>query len=114
MLAVSGIYGVLSYTVAQRTAELGIRLAIGASARQLAVLVVSHGSRIAVLGVGAGVIGSLLLGGMLSSLLYGITPADPLVLTGVAVSVFVIATAAAVVPAIRAARLDPVSAIRAG
>jgi ABC-type antimicrobial peptide transport system permease subunit len=112
LLAMCGVYGVLSYAVAERTTEIGIRLAMGASRQQVLGFIVLKGARIAALGVGIGVVASFLSTRMLAGLLYGVQPADPVILSGVALTLLLVATAATAVPAFRASRLDPLTAIR--
>jgi putative ABC transport system permease protein len=112
VLAAIGLYGVLAYTVVQRTQELGIRIALGAVPRDVFALVVRQGLTVAGIGVGLGVVLALAAGKVLSSLLYGVSPRDPVVL---AVATAVLLAAAAVaswLPARRAARVDPVVALR--
>ena len=111
LLAVFGMYGVISYAVAQRTAELGIRVAMGASTRQLLMLVLREAAGVAVAGIALGCIAALALTRVLSSALHGVRATDPLTLTCVAVALLAVAITAAIAPARRAARLDPVQAI---
>ncbi len=110
-LAAVGIYGVLAYTVAQRTRELGIRVAVGSTPRQLFALVVSQGLRVIGLGLVAGILGSLALVRLIQSLLYGVQPTDPLVLTTVATLLAGVGVTACLLPARRATRIDPVVAL---
>jgi len=110
-LAAVGIYGVLAYTVTQRTRELGIRVAVGSTPRQLFALVVSQGLRVIGLGLVAGILGSLALVRLIQSLLYGVQPTDPLVLTTVATLLAVVGVTACLLPARRATRIDPVVAL---
>jgi putative ABC transport system permease protein len=112
ILGAVGVYGVISYSVAQRTREIGIRVALGAKRKQVLLLVVGHGARLAVVGVGIGLIGALLLTRLMASLLYGVAPADPLTYAGVAVLLVIVAVAASYIPARRAMRVDPVVALR--
>jgi len=112
-LAALGLYGVLAYTVAQRTQELGVRIALGAVPRQVFALVIGQGLRVAALGVGLGAVLALAAGKVLASLLYGVSPYDPLVLAGAAAVLLSAATVASWVPARRATRVDPVEALRA-
>jgi putative ABC transport system permease protein len=111
LLAAIGIYGVLSYAVAQRTQEIGIRIALGARAAQVLALVVGQGMALTlgaiVLGLGA----AAALGGLMRSLLFGVTPADPSTLAVAAVVLAVVALVACWLPARRATRVDPVSAL---
>jgi putative ABC transport system permease protein len=112
LLALFGMYGVLSYAVAQRTPELGIRLAVGASSNQLLGLVLAQGARVALIGIAAGIVAALALSRVLTGLLYDVRPADPVTFVGVAVALMFVALLAALLPALRAARLDPLTAIR--
>jgi putative ABC transport system permease protein len=111
LLAAIGIYGVLSYAVAQRTQEIGIRIALGARAAQVLALVVGQGMALTlgaiVLGLGA----AAASGGLMRSLLFGVTPADPSTLAVAAVVLAVVALVACWLPARRATRVDPVSAL---
>jgi putative ABC transport system permease protein len=113
-LAVVGIYGLVAYTVAQRTQELGIRIALGAQRRNILSLVVREAALLAVAGVGVGLVAALWATRMLGSLLYGVGPTDPLTYVAVAALLGGIALAASYVPARRAARVDPMVALRAG
>ena len=112
VLAAVGLYGVLSYTVAQRSHEIGIRMAMGARRGNVLGLMVGQGVKIAALGAGIGAVAALAGGRVLSSLLYGVSPRDPLVLLGAAVIPLVVAAIASYVPARRAAKVDPVVALR--
>jgi ABC-type antimicrobial peptide transport system permease subunit len=108
-----GIYGVLSYVASQRTAEMGVRLALGADAATVRRMIVSQGMMLAVIGVVVGLAGALALGGVMSSLVYGVSPADPITLVGVSVVFLAVAAGASLVPAARAARTPPAVALRA-
>lgn len=111
-LAAIGLYGVLSYAVAQRTRELGIRLAIGAQKRDLFRLVIGGGMKLAGIGIAIGVVAAFALTRVLTSLLYGIAPSDPLTFAGVIVLLGAVALLANYIPARRAARVDPMVALR--
>src|SRR6185437_11856829 len=113
LLALVGVYGVIDYSVAQRTREMGIRMALGAPASSLVSLVVRHGLRIAIAGVAAGLAAALLLGRFVSGLLYGIGAADPPTLGVSAIVIGVVAIAATMLPALRATRVDPAVTLRA-
>jgi putative ABC transport system permease protein len=113
-LAVVGIYGLVAYTVAQRTQELGIRIALGAQQRNILALVVLEGALLAAVGVGIGLVVTLWATRMLGSLLYGVGAADPPTYIAVAALLGGVAIAASYVPARRAARVDPMIALRAG
>jgi predicted permease len=113
LLCIAGIYGVMSYFVAQRTRDIGIRMALGASPRNVLGFVLRSALFIAALGVAAGLAGSLAAGGVLRSLLFGVRPTDPATLGVSALVLFGTAAAAAWVPARRAARVDPATTLRA-
>jgi putative ABC transport system permease protein len=113
ILATVGIYGVISYGVAQRTRELGVRMALGASRRQVVGLVVRDGIRLTLLGVIIGLGGALALTGILSKLLYQVGATDPVTFVGVPVLLGLVAVGACWLPAQRAARVDPLVAMRA-
>jgi putative ABC transport system permease protein len=112
LLGFVGIYGVTSYAVAQRTHEIGIRIAIGAQTRAVHRLVIGQGITLAMVGVSAGLIGAFALTRVLAGLLFGVTATDPLTFTGVAVILLVIALIACWIPSRRAASVDPMIALR--
>jgi putative ABC transport system permease protein len=112
LLAALGIYGVLTYVAAQRTHELGVRLALGAERRDLLRLIVSQGLKLTGLGLGLGLAIALGLGRLLQSLLYDMSPADPLTLAMVLLVLGLVAFLACYLPARRAARVDPMTALR--
>lgn len=107
-----GIYGVLAYSVERRTREIGIRMAVGAQPSEVFRLVVGQGLRLVTVGVALGILLALALTRYLGTLLYGVTPADPLTYVCTAVFVIVVALAACYVPARRATRVDPIVALR--
>jgi putative ABC transport system permease protein len=111
-LASAGIFGVLAYTVAQRTNEIGIRLALGASAGAIVRLVVGHGLALAVIGVAAGVAGAYAVASVLAGLLYEVNPRDPAVFIVTPLLVLAVAVLASWAPTSRALRVDPASALR--
>lgn len=113
LLGAVGVYGVLSYAMSQRTHEMGVRMTLGAQREQLMKMVVGRGVRIAVLGVLVGVGGALLAGKALASLVYGVSPYDPLNLVIVGAMLVVVAALASLVPAYRVSRVDPMVALRA-
>jgi putative ABC transport system permease protein len=112
-LVAVGLYGVMAYSVALRTREMGVRLALGASPRALFKLVLQQGFSLAVAGVGIGLVAALSLTRLLKSLLFGVTPTDPLTMALIAIGVGAIALLACFIPARRATKVDPVVALRA-
>jgi putative ABC transport system permease protein len=112
VLGVVGIYGVISFFVGQRTREIGIRMALGAQRRDVLKMVVKEGLSLTLTGVVIGLIAALGLTRLLGSLLYGVSPTDPLALGSVAVLFALVALAACYIPARRAVRVDPVVALR--
>jgi len=112
VLASLGIYGVIAYTVTQRTRELGIRMALGARQADVFGLMVGQGMRMTLLGVGLGLVLALGLGRLLSALLYGVKAHDPLTFAGVAVLLAGVALVASWLPARRAAKVDPALTLR--
>jgi len=112
ILATVGIYGVMSYTVAQGTREIGIRMAIGARPMDVMKLVLGAGMRQVLLGAGIGIAGALLLTRFLASLLYGVTAYDPVTFAAVLIMLAGVALAACYIPARRAMRVDPMIALR--
>jgi ABC-type antimicrobial peptide transport system permease subunit len=111
-LALIGAYGVTSYLVAQRTREIGIRIALGAEPGRVARSVVRDGVRLAGVGVAIGVVIALSVTGLVSGLLYGVSPRDPVTLASVAVLLLAVSALANYMPARRAARVDPLAALR--
>jgi hypothetical protein len=112
VLAAVGIYGVLSYAVTQRTREIGIRMSLGASRGRVLGEVMREGMRLAAIGFVAGMAGALAAGRVLASFLHEVTPADPMILGLTAGLLAVVALVACYLPARRAARLDPMAALR--
>jgi predicted permease len=112
VLAVAGLYGVMSYTVAQRTREMGIRSALGSTSGRTLRLVAEQGMRIVGLGLVLGVLGGALVTRALESLLYGVSRADPITWVGATAALAIAGLVASLVPATRATLVDPVTAIR--
>jgi len=112
ILAAMGIYGVMSYGVARRTRELGIRMALGAQRAEITRMILSQGTVLTCIGLGAGIVAALGLTRLMSSLLYGIGATDPLAYIGGAIFLAVVALAACYIPARRATRVDPMVALR--
>lgn len=112
MLTLIGIYGVISYPVAQRTHEMGIRMALGAQPGNVLCLVLNQGVRLALVSAAISVFGSVLLMRLLESRTYDIHPGDPATLIGAAVGMLLVAAGASYVPARRATRVDPMVALR--
>jgi putative ABC transport system permease protein len=112
LLAAVGIYGVMAFAVAQRTQEIGLRLALGAGRGRVMTMVLSEGALLASMGLGIGVLGAWLVGRVLKNLLYGVAAMDFGVFAGVALTLLTAAVAASYVPARRAARVDPIVALR--
>jgi putative ABC transport system permease protein len=112
LLAAIGIYGVVAYSVAQRTQEIGIRMALGATQRSVLGDVIARGSRLAIAGIAFGLAGAFALTRVLERMLFGVTPSDAVTFTVTALVLGAVAVAASFLPAWRAARIDPVTALR--
>ncbi len=112
LLTSAGLYAVMSYTVAQRTREIGVRMALGASRRQVLGIIAMQAGRMALAGIAAGLAGALALMRSMSSLLFGVSAADPIVYVAVSVLLAAVALVAAAIPASRATRIDPLDALR--
>ncbi len=111
-LAAIGVYGVLSFSVSQRTQEMGVRIALGASRQDVLRLVVRQGFLLAVIGIVCGLAGAFGVTRVIRTLLYNVTPTDPLSFAGVALFLTLIAVVASYIPARRATTVDPIVALR--
>ena len=112
LLTVAGLYGLMSYLVAQRTREIGIRMALGSTPGRTRALVIGQGGRLVGVGLVAGLVLAVWLTRLLSGLLYGVSPLDPATWIGAVAVLAVTAGAALILPARRATRIDPLRAIR--
>lgn len=112
LLASVGLFGVLSYIVAQRTPEIGVRLALGAQRGELLLLTLVDGLKPPGAGLVLGLLGAMAAARMIRSLLYGVQPLDASVFVAVAISLLAVATTACLLPAWRASRVDPITALR--
>jgi predicted permease len=111
-LALIGIYGVMSWSVAQRTREIGIRMALGASSEEVVGEILGRGIKLSTAGLAIGLVCAFALRGVLASLVFDVSPSDPLIYAGVAALMFAVALAACYIPARRASRVDPMIALR--
>jgi ABC-type antimicrobial peptide transport system permease subunit len=114
LLSVVGIYGVVSYVVTQRRAEIGVRVALGARGAQVSGMIVMQSLRLSAIGIAIGLVGALGTTRLLRTLLFDVSPTDPLVLGAVCVVLLLLSALASYAPARRAARVDPVESLRAG
>jgi len=112
LLGAIGIYGVVAYSVSQRTRELGIRTALGAIERHITWMVLREGLELSIIGVVIGVCGAIVAGRALQALVFGVQTTDPIILSAVAACALLVAVAASYGPARRAARIDPLTALR--
>jgi len=113
LLSAAALYAVTAHAVAQRTPEFGVRVALGANRHAIMWLVLGRGLKQLAAGIGFGLAGAFVLGDILSGMLVGVSPADPLTLVAVTLALTVVSLAACLRPALRAARIDPVIALRA-
>jgi putative ABC transport system permease protein len=111
-LAALGIYGVICFMVSERTHEIGIRIALGATTRNILCTVLNQGSRLAISGTAVGLVCALIVSHLMAGLLYGVKPTDPLTFLGLAMLLMVVGLLACYIPARRAVRVDPMIALR--
>jgi ABC-type antimicrobial peptide transport system permease subunit len=112
LMAAVGIYGLIQYSIATRTQEIGIRMAIGAQAGEIFRMILGEGLKLSLTGLMIGLLGALWLGQAGSSLLFGVTPTDPLTLLAVSLLLIAVAVAACYFPARRAMKIEPIVALR--
>jgi ABC-type antimicrobial peptide transport system permease subunit len=112
LLAALGIYGTISYLVNERTHEIGIRLALGATRTKILGMILRQGLELAIAGAAVGLVGALIVSHLMAGLLYGVSPTDPLTFIGVTLVLTAAALAASYIPAMRAMRVDPLTALR--
>jgi len=112
LLASLGVYGVISFNVARRTPEMGIRIALGARTMQLTAMILRQGLRPVVAGLAVGLVAALALGRFIATELYGVAPNDPWTMSAVAALLFAVAICACWIPARRASKIDPLRALR--
>jgi ABC-type antimicrobial peptide transport system permease subunit len=113
LLAATGVYGVVAYSVAQRTNEIGVRMAVGATSGQVATMVMREGAGLGVLGLILGLSGAYAVSGVLTRFLYGVAPTDGISFALAAACLLLVALVATYLPARRAMRVDPMVAVRA-
>jgi putative ABC transport system permease protein len=112
LLATAGVFGVMAYSVSRRTREIGVRIALGARSRDVLAMILAQGVRTIAIGIGMGLVGSLALARIVQSLLFGINATDPLTLAAVVALLVAAALLACYLPARRAAKIDPMVALR--
>jgi len=112
VLGAVGIFGVVSHSASQRTREIGIRMALGAQRRDVLRLILGQGAKLALLGLGIGIVLAFLVTRLVASLLYSVSATDPLTFGAVAIVLFGVAVTACYIPARRATKVDPMVALR--
>jgi putative ABC transport system permease protein len=112
LLSGVGLYGVMAYLVAQRTREIGVRMALGATPWQVMALVLRDAATMTIAGIGVGAAAALVLTRSMTSMLFGVSAADPRIYAGVSLLLAIVALAASVIPSSRATRVDPIAALR--
>ena len=112
LLTAIGLYGVLAYNVGQRSREIGIRMALGAQKSQVLSLVIGHGLRLILVGIGLGLVAALALTRVMGNLLFEVKPTDPITYLGVSGLLLVVGSLACWLPARRATRVDPIQSLR--
>jgi putative ABC transport system permease protein len=112
VLAAVGIYGVMSYSVAQRTREIGIRMTLGAQRSDVMKMTIGQGLRLVLTGVAIGLAGAFVLTRVMSTLLFGVSPTDPVTFITISIVLIGVAVLASYIPALRATRVDPMFALR--
>jgi ABC-type antimicrobial peptide transport system permease subunit len=113
LLAVLGVYGVLAFSVAQRTSEFGVRIALGARAGDILRLVLRQGLGLVAVGIAVGLVAAFAAGRVVSTFLFGLSPADPVIFVAVPILLVIVALVASLVPARRGASADPMTSLRA-
>ena len=113
LMASVGIYGVLAYVVGRRTGEIGVRMALGARASQVSLMVLRQGGKVVLIGLAIGLVGALALTRLMEAILFNVSPTDPATYVGVTVLLLAIGLLATYLPARRAAGVDPMEALRA-